>query len=45
MKTSNLVAAIVALIISSGGFEAINILFTHTSSTHVRPPGALIVRN
>ena len=44
MKTSNLVTLIIALIISTGGFEAINILFTHASSTHERPSTALIVR-
>lgn len=45
MKTSNLVSIIVALIISTGGFEAINLLFTHASTSHVRPSEALIVRN
>lgn len=45
MKTSNLVAVIVALIISTGGFETINLLFTHASSSHVRPAEALIARN
>jgi hypothetical protein len=34
MKTSNLVALIIALIISTGGIEAINVLFTHASTSH-----------
>jgi hypothetical protein len=37
MKTSNLVALIIALIISTGGFEAINLLFTSASGSHARP--------
>jgi hypothetical protein len=44
MKTSNLVALIIALIISTGGFEAINLLFTQASSSHERPSEALILR-
>jgi hypothetical protein len=44
MKTSNLVALMIALIISIGGIEAINLLFTHASSSHERPSAALIVR-
>jgi hypothetical protein len=44
MKTSNLVTLIIALIISTGGFEAINLLFTHASSNHERPSAALVVR-
>jgi hypothetical protein len=44
MKTSNLVALIIALIISTGGFGAINLLFTHASSGHERPSEALILR-
>ena len=44
MKTSNLVAMILALIISAGGFEAINLLFMQASSSHERPSAALIVR-
>jgi hypothetical protein len=44
MKTSNLVTLIIALIISTGGFEAINLLFTHASGSHERPSAALIVR-
>jgi hypothetical protein len=44
MKTSNLVALIIALIISTGGFEVINVLFTHASSSYERPSEALILR-
>lgn len=44
MKTSNLVALIIALIISTGGFEAINLLFANASSNHERPSAALILR-
>jgi hypothetical protein len=44
MKTSNLVALIIALIISIGGFEAINLLFTQSSSSHERPSEALTLR-
>jgi hypothetical protein len=44
MKTSNLVALIIALIISTGGFEAINLLFTQASGSHERPSEALILR-
>ena len=44
MKTSNLVALMISLIISIGGIEAINLLFTHASSSHERPSAALIVR-
>jgi hypothetical protein len=43
MKTSNLVALIIALIISTGGFEAINLLFTDATSSHERPSEALIL--
>jgi hypothetical protein len=44
MKTSNLVALIIALIISTGGFEAINLLFTDAASSQERPSEALILR-
>jgi hypothetical protein len=44
MKTSNLMALIIALIISTGGFEAINLLFTQASSSHVRPSETLTLR-
>jgi hypothetical protein len=43
MKTSNLVPLILALIISIGGIEGINLLFMHASTSHERPSGALIV--
>jgi hypothetical protein len=44
MKTSNLVGLIVALILSTGEFEAINFLFTSVSTGHERPVEALISR-
>jgi hypothetical protein len=44
MKTSHLMGLILALIISTGGFEAINFLFTQASSSHHRTPEALILR-
>jgi hypothetical protein len=44
MKTSNLVALIIALMISTGGFEAINVLFTHVSGSHERPSEAWVLR-
>jgi hypothetical protein len=44
MKTSNLMALIIALIISTGGFEAINLLFTQASSSHARPSETLTLR-
>ena len=44
MKTSNLVALIVALLITAGGFEGINILFTHVSSGHEQQSAALVAR-
>jgi hypothetical protein len=44
MKTSNLMALIIALIISTGGFEAINLLFTQASGNHERPSEALVLR-
>ena len=43
MKTSSLVALIIALIISTGGFETINLLFTKAASSHERPSEALIL--
>ena len=43
MKTSNLVALIVALLITTGGFEGINLLFMKASSAHERPPVSLVV--
>jgi hypothetical protein len=44
MKTSKLVPMILALLISIGGIEAINLLFTHASSIHEWPARVLIVR-
>jgi hypothetical protein len=43
MKTSNLMALIIALIISTAGFETINLLFTKASSSHHRPSEVLIL--
>lgn len=37
MKTSNLVALMLALVISTTGFTAIDLLFTHAASSHERP--------
>jgi hypothetical protein len=42
MKTINLTALIVALLITSGGFEAINFLFTHASNGHAQETAALV---
>jgi hypothetical protein len=44
MKTSNLMALIIALIISTSGFEAINLLFTKASTSHDRLSAALVLR-
>ena len=44
MKTSNLVILIIALIISTGGIEAINLLFSHVSSGVDWPAAELDVR-
>ena len=44
MKTSNLVALIVALLITTGGFEAINLLFTQAGNGHTQEPAALVAR-
>jgi len=44
MKTSNLVALIVALLITTGGFEGINLLFTHAFSVHEQESTALAAR-
>ena len=37
MKTSNLVALMIALLVSTGGFAGINYLFTKASSAIDRP--------
>jgi len=34
MKTRNLVALMIALVVSTGGFEAINLLFTKVAASH-----------
>jgi len=43
MKTSNLVALMIALLISAGGFAGINLLFTKASNTHEPQPVALVL--
>jgi hypothetical protein len=40
MKTSNLVALILALVITTTGFTAIDLLFTQAASLHERPSAA-----
>lgn len=37
MKTSNLVALMIALVISTAGFTAIDLLFTEAFTSHDRP--------
>jgi len=44
MKTSNLIALIIALAITSGGFEGINFLFAKAYNSHERTSAAFIVR-
>jgi hypothetical protein len=44
MKTSNLVALIIALAITTGGIEGINLLFAKAYSDHEREAAALSVR-
>ena len=36
MKTSNLTALMLALLVSTGGFAGINLLFTHAYYSHQR---------
>jgi hypothetical protein len=43
MKTSNLVALMIALLVSSGGFEAINFLFTHVAAGHEQASTELVL--
>jgi uncharacterized membrane protein len=43
MKTSNLAALIIALVISIGGFAGIDRLFTRAYDSHERPSVALIL--
>jgi len=44
MKTSNLVALMIALIVSAGGFTAIDLLFTQAAAGQERPPLSLLLR-
>jgi hypothetical protein len=44
MKTSNLVAMMIALLVSAGGFEAINLLFTHVAAAHECACAELVLR-
>ncbi|HUL46628.1 MAG TPA: hypothetical protein VLV25_05990 [Steroidobacteraceae bacterium] len=43
MKTSNLVALMIALAVSAGGFEAINFLFTHVAAGHEQASTELVL--
>ena len=43
MKTSNLLALMIALLISTGGFAGIDLLFAQAYSNHDRPSVALIL--
>jgi hypothetical protein len=44
MKTSNLVALMIALAITTGGFAGINFLFTQAANANERHPIALVVQ-
>jgi hypothetical protein len=44
MKTSHLVGLIIALIISTGEFAAINLLFKSASNSHERPAATQALR-
>lgn len=44
MKTSNLVALIIALLITTGGFAGINFLFTQAASANDRSQVELTAR-
>lgn len=44
MKTSNLVALMIALIVTAGGFAGINYLFTNASGAIERTSAAVILR-
>ncbi len=44
MKTSNLVALMIALLISTGGFAGINYLFTQASAAHEPASAELVLR-
>jgi hypothetical protein len=43
MKTSNLVALMIALAITAGGFAGINFLFTQGATASERHPAVLVV--
>jgi hypothetical protein len=44
MKSSNLVALMIALVIAAGGFAGIDRLFTEAYDGHERPSVALILQ-
>ncbi len=44
MKTSNLVALMIALLISTGGFAGINYLFAQASAAHEPASAELVLR-
>lgn len=44
MKTINLMALIIALMISSGGFAAIDLLFAKASSSHQQSSVELVLK-
>ncbi len=44
MKTSNLVALIIALVVSTGGFEGVNFLFTHVTAGHEQASAEPVLR-
>jgi len=44
MKTINLTALIIALLVSTGGFEGINLLFTKAACSHERSSVELHMR-
>ena len=43
MKTSNLIALMIALLITTGGFAGINFLFTEAAAANDRAPVELTV--
>lgn len=45
MKTSNLTALMVALLVSTGGFAGINYLFTKAYHNHVGVSAALVLHS
>ena len=44
MKTSSLVALMIALLVTTGGFEGVNFLFTHVAAGHEQPSAAPVLR-